>query len=1186
MQFQRLRVSGFKSFVEPAELRFEPGLTGIVGPNGCGKSNLLEALRWVMGASSAKAMRADGMDDVIFGGAAGRPARNHAEVSLQIDNAQHRAPARFNDAPVIEVARRISRGGGSVYRVNGVETRARDVQLLFADASTGANSPAMVRQGQVSELIAAKPSNRRRTLEEAAGVSGLHARRQEAHLRLNAAEANLARLDDVIGEVGQAQSRLKREARHAERYRRLAAEIRAAEAGALYARWAEAQALAAEAQAVLDGAERSARDQAGAAASAAVRAFGAAATVEPAREAVVVATAVLARAAVAQERLDQDAKAASADLASADEALARNAADREREAAMAQDARANLDRIGHELAAVERDIVAAPERQQALEQALMAAETAREAAERRMEASAAAAATHIARQENAAAHVRQAAKAQRAATERLIGAQARCVRLSAALAAGRADRLGLAADDRGADAEGAVSRLKAMTEALGGAREALQAAERDRAEAQTTEAASHEASRRDDDRLRRLRSEADGLAELTAVGHAGAEPALAAVRTLPGYEAALAAALRDDLDAALDPTAPAYWKDLGDAEALPVRWPYGAAPLGPYVDAPPALDARLRLTALADRAAGPALQAALPVGARLVSREGDMWRWDGLTVRAEAANGTAVRLAQQARLDAIQDEIDALSPQAAELVKAHRAAAERVRAGEAALHAARRGLEAAERDAALARDAVERTRIAAAQAAARERALDESAIQLGGALEEAEAARAVMLAQAEACAVETKAAEAERAAVSAPTDGDRSEGEAPARSNLAAVRQAEVQARSALETERRSRDSRQGRRTALSGEAQAWERRAAAAAGRLDALDGERERLAHRRRDALDRPGALDAARQRAGGELAAAETRRAQAGDALAEAQATADVADRAAREADRAAAEAREAQAAAAARRDAAAERLASTSTQLRAATGLDAPALRERLSSEAVDAATGVTGVADPAALEAQLQALKQDRDALGPVNLRAEAAAEEETQRLERLTAERADLDGALAKLRAGVETLNREGRDRLLAAFEVVNRHFQALFQTLFDGGQAELRLIESDDPLEAGLEIFACPPGKRLSSLSLMSGGEQALTACALILAVFLANPAPICVLDEVDAPLDDANVDRFCRLLDEMRRRTDTRFVAITHNPVTMSRMDRLFGVTMAERGVSRLVSVDLRQAEALAAQ
>src|SRR5688500_8226864 len=241
MQFQRLRLVGFKSFVDPAEVHIEPGLTGVVGPNGCGKSNVLESLRWVMGANSAKAMRGQGMDDVIFAGAANRPPRSHAEVQLTIDNAQRRAPQPFTDSPVLEVSRRIDRGQGSTYRINGKQVRARDVQLLFADASTGANSPALVRQGQISELIAAKPQNRRRILEEAGGVAGLHTRRHEAELRLRAAETNLNRLEDIAKELDSTLSRLKREARQADRYKKISAEIRAVQGAVLYARYTDAR---------------------------------------------------------------------------------------------------------------------------------------------------------------------------------------------------------------------------------------------------------------------------------------------------------------------------------------------------------------------------------------------------------------------------------------------------------------------------------------------------------------------------------------------------------------------------------------------------------------------------------------------------------------------------------------------------------------------------------------------------------------------------------------------------------------------------------------------------------------------------------------------------------------------------------------------------------------------------------
>ena len=272
MHFQRLRLSGFKSFVDATELRIEPGVTGVVGPNGCGKSNLLEGLRWVMGANSAKAMRAGEMDDVIFAGNSSRPSRSHAEVLLSIDNASRRAPAQFNDLEVIEVSRRIDRGMGSTYRVNGREVRARDVQLLFADASTGANSPALVRQGQISELIAAKPQNRRLILEEAAGVAGLHSRRHEAELRLRAAEVNLTRLDDLIAELESAAARLRREARQAEAYKKISAEIRSLQSAVLFARWSEArlalQTVEADAEASVRAVEATTADAAAAAAEA------------------------------------------------------------------------------------------------------------------------------------------------------------------------------------------------------------------------------------------------------------------------------------------------------------------------------------------------------------------------------------------------------------------------------------------------------------------------------------------------------------------------------------------------------------------------------------------------------------------------------------------------------------------------------------------------------------------------------------------------------------------------------------------------------------------------------------------------------------------------------------------------------------------------------------------------------
>ncbi|MDP2117981.1 MAG: chromosome segregation protein SMC, partial [Brevundimonas sp.] len=358
-----------------------------------------------------------------------------------------------------------------------------------------------------------------------------------------------------------------------------------------------------------------------------------------------------------------------------------------------------------------------------------------------------------------------------------------------------------------------------------------------------------------------------------------------------------------------------------------------------------------------------------------------------------------------------------------------------------------------------------------------------------------------------------------------------------------------------------------------------WAARAKDATARIVALETDAAKTAARLTAASQAPEQLAAQRSSLLDALTAAETRRKAAGDALAVAEGAATEADRTARAAEATASTARETRAGLAARAEGAAEKLAETEANVRETAQMSPEELGQKLIDDAI------ARPPDAAGAESLLYGLEREREALGAVNLLAEEEAIEYGDRLQTMKVERSDLTSAIAKLRDGIDELNAEGRERLVAAFDVINDNFKSLFEALFGGGQAELKLVESDDPLEAGLEIYACPPGKRLSVMSLMSGGEQALTAAALIFAVFLANPAPVCVLDEVDAPLDDANVDRFCRMLDEMRKRTDTRFIVITHNPVTMSRMDRLYGVTMPERGVSQLVSVDLSQAEEIVA-
>jgi len=1172
LQFQRLRLSGFKSFVEPTEFRIEPGLTGIVGPNGCGKSNLLEALRWVMGATSAKAMRGEGMDDVIFGGSDGRPARHHAEVLLQIDNSNGGAPAQFNHHPILEVTRRIDRGAGSTYKVNGVETRARDVQLLFADASTGANSPSLVRQGQISELIAAKPSNRRRILEEAAGVSGLHSRRHEADLRLKAADANLARLQDVIGELEGGLGRLRREARQAEKYKRLAAEIRTLQAAVLYARWTEAEAALSAATASEAEAVRASDMTAREAALASTLALNAAEGLTPLREEAAVAGAVLQRLMIERDRLEREELQAQAELQRLKAERGRIRADQARETQRWEDAAQTLERLDAEIRTLDDLAASTPERAPELEAAAKDAAARRALADAQVERLAAAAAAAAARQEAAAAALQRLMDQRSAAAARVAAAAARVKRTREALEHQTRALAGLGA--RGTDPSPAEEDLRRCERALLEAKAAQEAAETERAAALTDETAARQAARGAEDAVHRLEAEAEGLKRLQAAGRRSEYPALLEeVKPDPGLEAALAAALGEDLEAALDPRASAFWAGA-DAEAP--RWPKGAQPLADSVVAPHAARARLAFTALVEAADGPRLQALAPIGARLVSREGDLWRWDGFTVRAGAPKPAALRLSQRRRLEDLEDQLAQIRPRASDAAKGLQTAHDRLRRADEALSSARRALPPLEKALGAVLEKVAQEQQDEARREARRQALGEA---IGRAQSEAEAAAGdLAAAEAEAEAAQILLEEAQSA--SSPPVEDAEGGLAEARRAAVAARDAEAGARARFDQEVRAREGRVRRREGLLRDRRDWSRRASEGERQLAALGAEAVKLEAAYAAAETAPDAMKARREALLTQCLAAEARKSAADDALVSAETRHAAAESALKLADARAAGAREARAASQARLIAAQDRSAAAADQVRQSLREEPEALGARLKGEAVAIPSEASGV------ESHIAHLERERDAIGPVNLRAEEEMSDLGGRLQQMASERADLLGAIARLRGAIGELNAEGRERLQAAFQSINESFKSLFETLFQGGQAELRLVESEDPLEAGLEIFACPPGKRLAAMSLMSGGEQALTATALIFAVFLANPAPVCVLDEVDAPLDDANVDRFCTLLDEMRRRTQTRFIVITHNPVTMARVDRLYGVTMPERGISQLVSVDLRQAEALAAE
>jgi len=1138
MLIRRLKLSGFKSFVEPAELRIEPGLTGVVGPNGCGKSNLLEAIRWVMGENSPKSMRSGGMDDVIFAGTTQRPPRDFAEVVLTaVDNDQE-----------LEVVRRIERGAGSAYRINGRDVRAKDVALIFADAATGAHSPALVSQGKIAAVIAAKPAERRAMLEEAAGIAGLHVRRRDAESKLRQTEANLARLEDIMAGLGQQITTLRRQAKQAERYRELTAKIQVAEARVLYARWRDAAQAADKA-----------REEARHAEANVTRAQALAAEASKAQAALASRLTEL-RDALADRRDDANAHGhRMATLSSQLEAAEQRLADLDRQKARLEEDRGDADKLTTDAAAalaqLEREVLEA--------QATLAAEEARRPElARRLEAAEHGARTaELALAKATADHagveaewrVAEAELSQAAGRlDRLDAEERRRSEARAALAAG-GDRASAVAEAGQAaeQAKARVSELREAFEARQGEKEQLGAARDEAANALSAARAELAGIERE---LSALQRDRDARAK-QASGKHGLPVAVDRLRAEPGYERALAAVLGRDAKAPLG-------KPAADIEGR--FWTGGEAPkavadslAGHVPECPPELAARLALVHVVETDDG----RSLGPGEWLVTRGGALRRWDGFVARGEGA-------AEAARLEADNRfaELQKLIPERQVVVSAVQQAHDEA---ERALGALRTGLVAAERELARAADA-ERSAL---------RALDQAELDRerhASRLAELDAAASDLAEQRRQAEADKANARARRDALPDPETG---------RAGLEAARAANEAARATLQTAQATLSSHDqalavGRERAAAREAdiKGWRARAGDAERRLADMGRRFEEIEAERAVIAAKPAALlqeieqgEAARERIARDLAEAEA-------AVAAATQESATADRTAAEASEVLSAAREARAGAAAR----AENEEARREEMARASGerfhCPPPLLCRQFGFEAED----VAGASEEGPA---LEKLTADRERIGPVNL----VAADELARIESEhgsnEAEQAELAEAVSRLRGSIGNLNREGRERLRAAFEQVDTHFRRLFMRLFEGGQAHLALVDSDDPLEAGLEIFAQPPGKRLQSLTLLSGGEQALTAVALIFALFLTNPAPICVLDEVDAPLDDANIERFCDLLDQMVAETQTRYLIVTHNAVTMSRMHRLFGVTMIEKGVSRLVSVDLGSAEELLA-
>jgi chromosome segregation protein len=1179
MRLEKVEIVGFKSFCDRQELDFKGGVTGIVGPNGCGKSNISDAISWVLGEQSAKSLRGTSMEDVIFNGSQTRQPLGMAEVNLKVSGLNGHS---LDATGEVVVTRRLYRNGESEYQMNGQTCRLRDIHELFMDTGLGSKAYSIIEQGKIGMILSSKPADRRALIEEAAGITKYKARRRQTQLKLEAAQQNLLRVNDIIHEVEKQLESLKRQAGRARRYRALREEMLGIERvrfGRRFLDLAEQSASLAERRSLEAERER--------AASVALEAeeartharrtalYDEEARLEEARGRLAEQTLAVDRhqgkSGYCKEQITEaEARAAEArreaeELGARIGPLAAQVAEREAEDARLREERGLAEDEARAAETAHQDAAAALSRAEAEQEAareFQVANLGRLAALQNAQASATGGA------ERAAADLlKLAAESEELERERgrvgdLRSAAQRRELEAESLVVGLVGERDVAAG-LGAEARGRAEALAAETDLLESERDSLTGRRASLQELVDSHAAF-------DDGVRALLARPEGLAILGVVADF--------VEADSDNERAVEAFLGDRLQTVLVPAAADALRGIRHLE----RAQAGRATFLPVSPAPAHGEVRqLRRIAASEprveglvsdlyRVTGPyagAVRASLPDGLVVTSlddafaiaeRHGAVpcATLAGETVRGPLVEGgRSVKglLAPRreireiaSRLQEIERRVAGLRDAEREEVARAEAAAADVRALEGRIHGAEKELVAVRRDLAAADEEWSR--------------LARKAVVLGTERAQAEQERA---------AATVRLAEIERAIASAESE------RAATGEHLAALAGEVARARAATDdAQARSADARS---------------RLAALRERAAAVEAECHRLADDHRELLAR---ITAARGRAED----ADRRREELAAELAESERLLGLAlaerDRAAGEATLAEDRVRDVRNELEGREQGLKERRRERETLRDALADLEVQTARVdseldhlgrechqtvgRTAAEAAASLTDEETLQDAAALEAQIQELRDRLDRMGPVNVLAVEQAQELDERHGFLTSQRQDLLDSIAEMEQAIRKIDRTSKERFAEAFRVINEHFGAVFRQLFGGGTAGLSLIDEEDILESGIDVMAQPPGKRLQNVMLLSGGEKALTAISLLFAIFQYKPSPFCILDEVDAPLDDANIGRFVRMLDGLKEQTQ--FVLITHSRKTMEIADQLYGVTMEEPGVSKLVSVRFR--------
>ena len=1136
MKFKSIRISGFKSFLEPTEIDLNEGLTGIVGPNGCGKSNIVEAMKWVMGENSARQMRGEGMDDVIFSGSNERPARNFAEVTIKLDNTEKKAPASFNQFDEIEISRKIEREKGSTYRVNSKQVRARDVQLIFADTATGARSSGIVSQGRISQIIESSLEERRIILEEAANIKGLHNRRHEAELKLNGATDNLSRLLDIENTYNEQLIELEKQGRKAARYRSVGDRLRKAEASLFLSLLNTAEKEFDELETKFEKSKNNVEEaqiNLSKNTKSKLEIFN---KLPELRKIETEKAAILQSLNISKIRLEEEEATSKFTLNNVLNQITQIETDIKREIEIKDDANKTIANLLLEKDKLQLDTKDFTTKKNDASKRVNELKIKSEDADAKLSSI------------NSEIF---SIKSDKSDLENRINNLKEKIKNSE----DQKSQFNITEDKKLID-EHDKKRIN-IEKLIKEENNKLELIKKQLENKENLNINLKEKKAKIDYDLNVMRADLHSLSSLLGYDEFKNNTLEATIDDIGNLQDAIGSVLGETILAPVksdssDEQNTSYWKD-GITPKFQEKLPEGATPLISKIKKNSILDiALIGIGIVENEKTALKLQKELSFGQALTTLKGGLWRWDGYVQPLGVQNSYSERLQQITKLRNLQDELPTKEKEEVTIVN-------EINKNELELKKFFETTREIESKISLLNNELNDTKLSISSLDSK---INSSTILLK------EHQNILDTSQKELVDLEKLSEKS----VNLPT----------LLADELKIRNAADQCRNELtdamaaEQQIRNQESYQQRNLMqINNQKNDWENRKDEAETRikslkvrLDNLKEDKSRLEKLPDNFVEKANELNL-------KIETAEQNRNFAADKLVQTETLLNEAEKLEKSSEQNLASFREDMIKVEASLNLAKTKIENIEDRVHEKLRIKSNQLKEIVNlSDNEELNTSIE------TLEKTVQRLLNERDSLGAVNLRAEEEMNEMRQKIELMSKERVDLELAIEKLKSGIFELNKEGRQRLKDSFELVNKNFKNLFKKLFGGGDAELKLVGDDDPLKAGLEILASPPGKKMQLLSLLSGGEQALTAISLIFSVFLCNPAPICILDEVDAALDDSNVGRFCNLLDKIVDETETYFLVVTHHRLTMAKMNRLFGVTMEQKGISRLVSVDLEQA------